>query len=40
MQVIYGQSIILLPESQMSACGRFCCRSPLQSFLVGDSVAV
>src|SRR5262249_39561545 len=25
---------------RMSACGRFCCRSPLQAFLVGDSVAV
>src|SRR5437773_151586 len=25
---------------RMSALGRFCCRSPLQSFLVSDSVAV
>jgi hypothetical protein len=24
----------------MSALGRFCCRSPLQAFLVSDSVAV
>ena len=24
----------------MSVPGRFCCRSPLQAFLVGDSVAV
>jgi hypothetical protein len=24
----------------MSASGRFCCRSPLQAFLVSDSVAV
>jgi hypothetical protein len=24
----------------MSLPGRFCCRSPLQAFLVGDSVAV
>jgi hypothetical protein len=24
----------------MSAFGRFCCRSPLQAYLVSDSVAV
>ncbi len=29
-----------LANSEPSTHGRFCCRSPLQAFLVGDSVAV
>jgi hypothetical protein len=32
---VHGASVLV-----MSAYGRFCCRSPLQAFLVGDSVAV
>jgi hypothetical protein len=34
------QKRTLEPSHEMSAFGRFCCRSPLQAFLVSDSVAV
>src|SRR5262249_27931859 len=37
---LYPRKQTWLGVTGMSALCRFCCRSPLQAFLVGDSVAV
>src|SRR5262245_53921308 len=37
---LYPQKRTWIGATGMSALCRFCCRSPLQAFLVGDSVAV